>query len=87
MRQKMPGIDTVFLAVTEPSRLFMIGTYNCQDARNLRGQCLPKAGSIFQPLMCPCRFADYEIVTRKTKPVKFYAGAPLVADGHKIGTL
>ncbi|KAL3142482.1 hypothetical protein ABBQ38_002810 [Trebouxia sp. C0009 RCD-2024] len=33
------------------------------------------------------RFADYDIVTRKDKPVKFYAGAPLVADGHKIGTL
>ena len=34
------------------------------------------------------RFADYEIVARKDRPIRFYAGAPLVAaEGHKIGTL
>lgn len=34
------------------------------------------------------RFADFELVARKDKPIRFYAGAPLVAaDGHKIGTL
>lgn len=35
-----------------------------------------------------CRFADYDVVARKDKPLRFYAGAPLVAaEGHKIGTL
>ena len=35
-----------------------------------------------------CRFADFELVARQDKPIRFYAGAPLVAaEGHKIGTL
>lgn len=34
------------------------------------------------------RFADFDLVARDEKPIRFYAGAPLIAaDGHKLGTL
>ncbi len=34
------------------------------------------------------RFADYDLVARQESPIRFYAGAPLVAaDGQKLGML
>lgn len=35
-----------------------------------------------------CRFADNPLVAKNVHPIRFYAGAPLIAsNGHRIGAM